>query len=319
MTCSPASPPSSLRCASARCWSARRDCRNFSVAPSCTTWFTTSVRTGMCSFLSASASLHDSAAAMMVGMVTMTNSVEAGLRNRSRASAMRALSSSSFSTAMSFSCGWPVKNDLTAPSDSFWRRRTILPMDASRKSGSVSSRSVCPVGAVSKMMRLKCAYCGALRNCTTFEMATASSTPGGGVSSSSPSCRSFSWSAIWVSPSWFRASFSFLPPSSAITWRSSARACSGSSSMPHSGMSPMGDVILTGSPPFRSWSNASDTECAGSVDTTRVGRPWLAKATPRDDAHDVLPTPPLPPSKKYLRSAPLFMRSMTLDHTVLPK
>ena len=43
-----------------------------------------------------------------------------------------------------------------------------------------------PVGAVSITMRLKCAYSGELMNCTTLLMATASSTPGGSVSSSSP-------------------------------------------------------------------------------------------------------------------------------------
>lgn len=43
-----------------------------------------------------------------------------------------------------------------------------------------------PVGAVSKMMRLKCAKSGFLVKATTLLMATASSTPGGSVSSSSP-------------------------------------------------------------------------------------------------------------------------------------
>lgn len=45
---------------------------------------------------------------------------------------------------------------------------------------------MCPVGAVSKMMRVKCAYSGLFVICTTRLMATASSTPGGSVSSSSP-------------------------------------------------------------------------------------------------------------------------------------
>ena len=67
-----------------------------------------------------------------------------------------------------------------------WPRPGGAPSDASRKSGSVSRRSVWPVGAVSNTMRLKCAYSGELMNCTTRLMATASSTPGGSVSSSSP-------------------------------------------------------------------------------------------------------------------------------------
>jgi hypothetical protein len=62
-------------------------------------------------------------------------------------------------------------------------------MVASRKSGSVSRRSVWPVGAVSKTMRLKRAYSGARRKDTTLEIATTSSTPGGRVSSSSPARR----------------------------------------------------------------------------------------------------------------------------------
>lgn len=43
----------------------------------------------------------------------------------------------------------------------------MAPKEASRKSGSVSRRSVWPVGAVSKTMREKCAYSGLFTNCTT--------------------------------------------------------------------------------------------------------------------------------------------------------
>lgn len=66
------------------------------------------------------------------------------------------------------------------------RRINSTPRDASRKSGRVRRRSVWPVGAVSKMMRVKWAYSGFLVKATTLLMATASSTPGGSVSSSSP-------------------------------------------------------------------------------------------------------------------------------------
>ena len=69
------------------------------------------------------------------------------------------------------------------------------PREASRKSGRVSRRSVCPVGAVSNTILEKCAYSGFLTNCTTLLMATASSTPGGSVSSTLRR-RSFSWSPI---------------------------------------------------------------------------------------------------------------------------
>ena len=68
-----------------------------------------------------------------------------------------------------------------------WQRVVqYLPMVLSRKSGSVSKRRVWPVGAVSKTMCWKWEYSGLLRNCTTLLMATASSMPGGKVSSSSP-------------------------------------------------------------------------------------------------------------------------------------
>mmetsp|Transcript_10733 Transcript_10733/g.23071 ORF Transcript_10733/g.23071 Transcript_10733/m.23071 type:complete len:261 (-) Transcript_10733:1388-2170(-) len=259
----------------------------------------TMLRTGIDSFLSAAASLQLSDAAMMVGMVTTTNSVVFSLRNTSRASAMRSLSSSSLTTAGSLSFCLPVKKLVTAPvtSVSFWRRRTSLPIDTSRKSGRDSRRSVWPVGAVSKMMRLYWANSGFFKNWTTLDSATASSTPGGGVSSSSPSCRSLSCSATPPRPTPSSTSFSFLPPSSCMTCLNSARASSGSISMPHRGISPMGEVMRTGLPPVKSWSNESLSECAGSVDTTRVGRPSDANLTARLAAQLVLPTPPLPPKR----------------------
>lgn len=59
-------------------------------------------------------------------------------------------------------------------------------MVLSKKSGRVRSLRVCPVGAVSKTMCWKCEYSGLFKNWTTLLMATASSMPGGKVSSSSP-------------------------------------------------------------------------------------------------------------------------------------
>ena len=41
---------------------------------------------------------------------------------------------------------------------------TSFPRETSRKSGSVRSLRVWPVGAVSKIMRLKCENSGSLRN-----------------------------------------------------------------------------------------------------------------------------------------------------------
>jgi hypothetical protein len=78
---------------------------------------------------------------------------------------------SSFSTAGSTAAGPPVKRDLTADvaAVSFWRKRTSLPIEASRKSGRDSMRRVWPVGAVSNTMRSNCANSGAFRNCTTYK------------------------------------------------------------------------------------------------------------------------------------------------------
>lgn len=52
------------------------------------------------------------------------------------------------------------------------------------------------------------------------------------------------------------------------------------------------------------WSRASESECAGSVDTTSVECPAAANLTASDAAELVLPTPPLPPSITYRRSGP---------------
>ncbi len=73
---------------------------------------------------------------------------------------------------------WPKTALIAAVAlESFCRSRMILPMDASKKSGSESRRRVWPVGAVSKIIRLNFSYSGAWMNCTTFEIATASSRP----------------------------------------------------------------------------------------------------------------------------------------------
>ena len=59
------------------------------------------------------------------------------------------------------------------------------------------------------------------------------------------------------------------------------------------------------------WSRESDRECAGSVETTRVGWPSAASCTASDAALLVLPTPPLPPSMKYLRSLPAVWKEVS--------
>lgn len=79
-----------------------------------------------------------------------------------------ALRRSSFATASS--CCSDAPNRPRRAEDaplSFCRSRMILSSDASTKSGTVSRRSVWPVGAVSKIMRLKRAYSSPRTNSTT--------------------------------------------------------------------------------------------------------------------------------------------------------
>jgi hypothetical protein len=52
------------------------------------------------------------------------------------------------------------------------------------------------------------------------------------------------------------------------------------------------------------WSRLSLRLWAGSVDTTSVVWPAVAQRTPSEAEQLVLPTPPLPPSMKYLRPEP---------------
>mmetsp|Transcript_2549 Transcript_2549/g.8168 ORF Transcript_2549/g.8168 Transcript_2549/m.8168 type:complete len:263 (-) Transcript_2549:545-1333(-) len=157
-----------------------------------TIWFTTRRRVGTFSFSSDDSSRPLSEMPSTVGIVTMTNSVVFSFRNRSFTSWSCALSFSSFATASSCLPSSTPKSPFTASvaDVSFCRRRTIFPMLLSKKSGSDSNRSVCPVGAVSNTILVNLAYFSSLMNCTTLDIAIASSSPGGGVSRSSPSLRS---------------------------------------------------------------------------------------------------------------------------------
>mmetsp|Transcript_27861 Transcript_27861/g.69969 ORF Transcript_27861/g.69969 Transcript_27861/m.69969 type:complete len:296 (+) Transcript_27861:1352-2239(+) len=232
-----------------------------------------------------------------VGMVTITNSVVSSLRKRSFTSLSCALSASSFATASS--CSWlsTPNRPLTASvaEVSFCRSRTILPMEASRKSGSESRRRVCPVGAVSKTMRVNLAYLSSLMNCTTLAIAMASSRPGGGVSRSSPSLRSPSWSAKPPSPTLDIKFFAPAPMSLVLAnAANSALAWSGSTSIAYSIISV--PSTATGIPPVTSCASESVRECAGSVLTSKVGCPLMANFTASEEDSEVLPTPPLPPT-----------------------
>jgi len=103
---------------------------------------------------------------------------------------------------------------------------------------------------------------------------------------------------------------SFAPLDTSFCFANAANssfAWSGSTSMAYS-MFPVPST-QTGRPPVTSCASESLSECAGSVETSNVGWPAFANRTARDDEHEVLPTPPLPPTKKYLRSDPAAIRS----------
>ena len=62
----------------------------------------------------------------------------------------------------------------------------------------------------------------------------------------------------------------------------------------------------------QTWSRESDSECAGSVDTTSVWCPAAASLTASDAARLVFPTPPLPLIMMYLRAVPAENSSKAL-------
>mmetsp|Transcript_8090 Transcript_8090/g.28424 ORF Transcript_8090/g.28424 Transcript_8090/m.28424 type:complete len:228 (+) Transcript_8090:467-1150(+) len=184
---SPRSSPSRRSISPARCLSS-------APPPWRSTWFTTMRLHGTPSPLRLVSSLALSLTPRTVGMVAMTNSVLSWSRKRSRTSCSCSLSASSLRTASSWSSSAAPNRLFTADVAlvSLCLSRTIFPTLLSRNSGSVRSRRVCPVGAVSKTILVNLPYRSCFVNWTTFVIATASSSPGGGVSSSSPSLRSAS-------------------------------------------------------------------------------------------------------------------------------
>mmetsp|Transcript_12324 Transcript_12324/g.31964 ORF Transcript_12324/g.31964 Transcript_12324/m.31964 type:complete len:202 (-) Transcript_12324:341-946(-) len=110
-------------------------------------WFSTTCRTKTSSSSSALASLADSATERYVGMPTMTNSVLSLSLKRTWASFICRWSSSSLSMATS-PFDWPASCVMTD------RKRRIFSMLRAMNCGSVSSRKVWPVGAVSITMRV---------------------------------------------------------------------------------------------------------------------------------------------------------------------
>mmetsp|Transcript_10723 Transcript_10723/g.15007 ORF Transcript_10723/g.15007 Transcript_10723/m.15007 type:complete len:287 (+) Transcript_10723:718-1578(+) len=242
-----------------------------------------------------------SARASAVGIVTTTNSARSSSRKSSSSSniwnwkARRrslALATASFLNAASL-----LMTELTALKTAlvFFRRsrmRMRRSKKSPRKSGKASSRSVCPVGAVSITTRSNLGRPppspSPFTRSSTFARATSSSVPGGAVSSTSAkeeNCRSSAESSC------------AQPPTAALN---SPRAAAGSTSSAHRPAGapppvPYTPSMGTSSPLDRSACSASPSECAGSVDTTTVSRPSAAKEAASAALEEVLPTPPLPP------------------------
>ncbi|ESS07569.1 MAG: hypothetical protein A07HB70_00110 [uncultured archaeon A07HB70] len=151
-------------------------------------------------------------------------------------------------------------------------------------SGSSSSRRVWPVGAVSTTTR---SNRGSSRYSISCRIAAASSAPGidppisgsNGLPASPPA----------ASPTCPRPPRGWSPNTSAID-------ASGSISAPNSGAP---SRTRSGSGPI-GVSSVSDSECAGSVETTSVGVPASALASAVAAAQVVLPTPPFPPYSTYV-------------------
>mmetsp|Transcript_65158 Transcript_65158/g.127936 ORF Transcript_65158/g.127936 Transcript_65158/m.127936 type:complete len:241 (+) Transcript_65158:616-1338(+) len=172
---------------------------------------------------------------------------------------------------------------------------------SSRKRGKLSSRSVCPVGAVSMMTRSNrtpSPACCCTRDRTLLK-ATSSSKPGGAVSNTSAK------SPMLSCPKSPCPSLPLDDVKDCTSVLNSATDSSVSTSRAYRQpplSPPMAPVVSTSetgvSCPFGSFTpRASPKLCAGSVDTTTVEKPpCSAHATARAAEVEVLPTPPFPPT-----------------------
>mmetsp|Transcript_4495 Transcript_4495/g.8106 ORF Transcript_4495/g.8106 Transcript_4495/m.8106 type:complete len:276 (-) Transcript_4495:712-1539(-) len=198
--------------------------KDLSLAHTESIWLTMTFLHGTPALRNAFSNLALSFALSTVGTAAMTNSVATSSRNSAPTAATCVLKISK--RRIDSSCDPPSPNRLRTwdvALASRFRSMIIFPKLCSTKSGVLSKRKVCPVGAVSKTTRWNLAYFGDWDNCTTLAMATASSNPGGAMSRSSPRRRSRSWSASAESPkpermlcSCFVASL--LPPASRNSW-----------------------------------------------------------------------------------------------------
>ncbi len=163
-----------------------------------------------------------------------------------------------------------------------WRRLyNSRSIQSPRNSGSPSSRSVDPVGAVSKTTR---SYGSLSSRITPTKASKSAASYAPGVP-----CDISSWRLISFTIAADTCSESPSRIESRCRWTSSSGSISIASS-------PSTPSTGAGSSP-NDWSKTSETEWAGSVETTSVESPALAHLYPY--AHDtvVLPTPPLPPKK----------------------
>ena len=156
---------------------------------------------------------------------------------------------------------------------------------------------MCPVGAVSNTILVNFAYFSSLVNCTTFAMAIASSSPGGGVSNNSPNFKSCNESEMPLKPTLPIKSLAPLVKSALFeNSENSLFACVVSISIAQS--IPSVPSTATGTPEETSCASESLKECAGSVETISVGCwPDVANFTANDADNDVFPTPPFPPTR----------------------
>mmetsp|Transcript_4879 Transcript_4879/g.13612 ORF Transcript_4879/g.13612 Transcript_4879/m.13612 type:complete len:272 (-) Transcript_4879:575-1390(-) len=270
MRCSPASAGSSRSTFRARFWSKAFILRYVPAVVSVIHWLTMIRLHGMLAARRACSNRLLSLMASWVGIVAITNSMASLSWNSACTIWILACRSSSFFRAALWLSGSPNSPLMAEEAwSSFRLSRMIFPRDESKKSGRLSSRRVCPVGAVSKIIRVNLAYSSFSTNSTTLAIATPSSSPGGAVLSTSPRLSSFSGPASMPRPMPDRKSSVFCCPSAVLAWLlNSSVAASTSTSIPHRSKSV--PSICTGFPPPMSWSKESPRECAGSVETTRT-------------------------------------------------
>mmetsp|Transcript_15638 Transcript_15638/g.46939 ORF Transcript_15638/g.46939 Transcript_15638/m.46939 type:complete len:215 (-) Transcript_15638:640-1284(-) len=183
---------------------------------------------------------------------------------------------------------WSGPSSLPASQPKRSRRRATLSARRSRKSGKLRSRTACPVGAVSMMMRSNFSF---LTSSRTSTRATISSLPGGSVSKRFTKSSMGNCSSTW--PTMPPPDLRLLRASFTVSWKRRTAAFV-STSMPQSSPAPEKSLsCLASAPSF--WPRASPSECAGSVEMMSTRCPSLARRTARAELIEVLPTPPLPP------------------------